>query len=99
MDLNKELSELKKKVTPLATAKFLVGTVISFGAMEAIVRTLNLPVQSSKGITKIMMKLGIFMLGCKAGDIAEEYFNDKFDQLIEIFNEAKEEEANESDPE
>ena len=92
MDLTKELNELKAKVTPLNTTKFLVGTLVSFGAMSAIAGALQGPVSSAKGITKMMMKLGIFVLGCKAGDIAEEYFNDKLDQIIAVFNEAKEEE-------
>ena len=91
MDLEKELAEFKSKVTPIKTAKFLMGTVISCGAMAAIVAALKNPIQNAKGITKLMMRLGIFVLGCKAGDIAEAYFNDLVDQVVAMFNEAKEE--------
>ena len=95
MDFNKELDEIKQKVTPINTAKFLFGTVISCGAMAAIVAALKNPISSAKGLTKLMMRLGIFVLGCKAGDVAEKYFNDTFDQVIKAFNEVKEEAPNE----
>ena len=91
MDLNKELEELKAKVTPLSTIKFLTGTLISLGAAAAVVGMFKAPVESSKGITKLMMKLGIFVLGCKAGDIAEKYFNDTVDETVRTFKETQEE--------
>ena len=97
MDLTKELNELKEKVTPLNTLKFLAGTVVSCWAMAAIAAALKIPLQSSRGLTKLIMKLGVFILACKAGDIAETYFNDTVDSIIKTFNEAKEEMADESD--
>ena len=97
MDFNKELSEIKEKVTHITTMKFLAGTVISCGAMAAIVAALKNPIQGAKGLTKLMMRLGIFVLGCKAGDVAEKYFNDTVDQVIQVFNESKEETKDESD--
>lgn len=97
MDIEKELAEIKSKITPINTAKFLMGTVISCGAMAAIVAALRNPIQSAKGITKLMMRLGVFVLGCKAGDVAEEYFNGIVDQLVKTFNDSKEEISNESD--
>lgn len=99
MDIEKELAELKKKVTPINTAKFLVGTVISCGAMAAIVAALGGNIPKSKGLTKLMMKLGIFVLGCKAGSVAEEYFNESVDSVVKTINEAKEEEKNEPNAE
>lgn len=98
MDFEKELLEVKQKITPIKTAKFLVGTVISCGAMAAVVAALKLPMQNTKGLTKLMMRLGIFVLGCKAGDMAEEYFSQTVDKMIDTWNEAKEEAIkNESD--
>lgn len=97
MNFEKELSEIRAKVTPVKTVKFIVGTIVSCGAMAAVVAALKSPIQSAKGITKWMMRLGIFVLGCKAGDIAEDYFSKTTDQVIEAFNEAKEEVKNESD--
>lgn len=96
MNLEKEITELKQNVTPIKTVKFLVGTLISCGAMAAVVAALKCPIQTTKGITKLMMRLGIFVLGCKAGDMAEEYFNKTVDVLTEAFSEAKEEVENES---
>ena len=97
MDLTKELNEIKEKVTPINTAKFLVGTLISCGAMAAIVAALKNPIQSAKGITKLMMRLGIFVLGCKAGDVAEQYFSEKVDEAVKAYKDAtKEETPNES---
>lgn len=91
MDLNKELQELKEKVTPLATTKFIMGTIISLGTAAAVVGLFKNPIESSKGLTKLMMKLGIFVLGCKAGDIAEKYFNETVDETIKSFKESQEE--------
>lgn len=91
MDFNKELNELKAKVTPVSTMKFITGTFISLGAAAAVIGMFKNPVEASKGLTKLMMKLGIFILGCKAGDIAEKYFNETVDETIKTFQEAKEE--------
>jgi len=98
VNLEKELQELKTNVTPLQTAKFLVGTVISCGAMAAIVAALRNPIQGARGLTKLIMRLGVFVLGCKAGDIAENYFNATVDDVVKAYNEAKQEEkVNEQD--
>lgn len=91
MDLNKELQELKEKVTPFNTIKFISGTIISLGAAAAFVGIFKEPLRNAKGITKLMMKLGIFVLGCKAGEVAENYFTDTMDETIRTFKEAKEE--------
>ena len=93
MNLEKELTELKEKVTPLKTAKFIFGTVISCGAMAAIVAALKNPIQSAKGITKLMMRLGVFVLGCKAGDVAEKYFNDTVDEVVNAYQDVQKEET------
>ena len=91
MDLNKELEELKAKVTPLSTIKFITGTIISLGTAAAVVGLFKNPIDGAKGLTKLMMKLGIFVLGCKAGDMAEKYFNDTVDETMKSFQVAKEE--------
>lgn len=91
MDLNKELEELKAKVTPMSTGKFIMGTLISLGTAAAVVGLFKNPIDGAKGLTKLMMKLGIFVLGCKAGDIAEKYFNDTVDETMKAFKETQEE--------
>ena len=91
MDLNKEIEELKAKVTPLSTMKFIAGTLISLGAAAAVVGLFRNPIESSKGLTKLMMRLGIFVLGCKAGDVAEKYFSETMDETVKTFQETKEE--------
>lgn len=96
-DVNKKLTELKANVTPLNTAKFLAGTLISCGTMSAVVMALTGATTNAKGITKLMMRLGIFVLGCKAGDMAEKYFDETFDNFVEVFKEVQEEEKNEPD--
>jgi len=92
MDLNKELEELKAKITPMNTAKFLAGTVISLGAYAAIIAMMKTGLAGSKGVTKLLMKLGIFILACKAGDVAKDYFNDTFDDAQKAIKEMQEEE-------
>lgn len=91
MDLEKELNELKGKITPTRTIKFLTGTLISFGATAAIIAALRNPLAGARGITKLLMKLGIFVLACKAGDVAEEYFRKTVDDAENAFREAREE--------
>lgn len=92
MDIAKELEELKSKMTPMNTAKFVVGTVISLGATAAVIALMKSGLVGSKGVTKLLMKLGIFVLACKAGDVAEKYFKETFDEAQGALKEMKEEE-------
>lgn len=91
MDLNKELEELKAKATPANTAKFLIGTLISLGATSAVIALMKSGLAGSKGVTKLLMKLGIFVLACKAGDVAENYFKETFDGAADAFSDAQKE--------
>ena len=102
MIIQNDIKELTKNVTPLNTFKFVAGTIVSCGAMAAISSLLKVPIQNSKGIVKIAMKVGVFVLACKAGDVAEKYFNDvvesTYSEITDALKEAKEEVANESNP-
>lgn len=91
MNLEKEMEELKKQITPMNTAKFLTGTLISLGATAAVIGLMKGSLQGSRGITKLLMKLGIFVLACKAGDAAEKYFKDTVSDAEKSFREAAEE--------
>ena len=91
MSFETDLVELKKNMTPRKALQFVAGTIVSLGATAAVAAMLKSPVQSAKGITKWMMRLGIFVLGCKAGDVAEKYFNQTVDEMIEQVKEAQEE--------
>ena len=93
MDFKKEFDELKKDITPMKTAKFIGGTLISLGATAAVIGIMNSPLQGSKGITKMLMKVGILALACKAGDMAEQYFSDQVDEIKKNYDEAKAEVA------
>lgn len=92
MDLTKEINELKAKMTPINTAKFLAGTLISLGATAAVIALMKSGLSGSKGVTKLLMKLGIFVLACKAGDVAENYFKETFDEAQSAFKETQKEE-------
>ncbi len=91
MDLTKELEELKSKMTPVNTAKFIAGTVISLGATAAVIALMRSGLAGSKGVTKLLMKLGIFVLACKAGDVAEKYFKETFNEAQDALKDMKEE--------
>lgn len=91
MDLEKEFTELKSKITPLGTAKFIAGTLASLGATAAVIGLMRSPLQGSRGITKLLMKFGIFVLACKAGDVAEKYLKDTVEDAEKAFKEAKDE--------
>lgn len=91
MDIEKELNALKSEITPLKTFKFVAGTLISLGATAAVIGMMKSPLNGSKGVTKLLMKLGIFVLACKAGDVAEDYFKKTITEAENAFEEAKEE--------
>lgn len=91
MDIEKELNALKSEITPLKTFKFVAGTLISLGATAAVIGMMKSPLNRSKGVTKLLMKLGIFVLACKAGDVAEDYFKKTITEAENAFEEAKEE--------
>lgn len=91
MNFEKEIQDLKAKMTPLNTIKFLTGTLISLGATAAVIAMMKNPLLGAKGITKLLMKLGIFALACKAGDVAEDYFKEKFDECQEALKQNQEE--------
>lgn len=92
MDLTKEIEELKAKITPMNTAKFLTGTLISLGAYAAVVAIMKTGLIGSKGVTKLLMKLGIFVIACKAGEVAKDYFGEMFDDAMEDIKEMQKEE-------
>lgn len=91
MDIEKEIQELKAQITPMNTFKFIAGTLISLGATAAVIGMMKSPLNGSKGVTKLLMKLGIFVLACKAGDVAEDYFKKTADEAEKAFKEAKDE--------
>jgi len=91
MDVEKELNKLKENATPMKTIKFVVGTLISLGATAAVIGMMRGPLSGSRGVTKLLMKLGIFVLACKAGDVAEEYFRKTADEAEDAFKEAQSE--------
>ena len=91
MDLNKELEELKAQMTPMNTIKFLGGTLVALGATAAVIGIMKGGLKGARGVTKLLMKLGIFVLACKAGDTAEDYFREKVTEFMEDSKEAKKE--------
>ena len=91
MKINETLSEWKKKTTPAETFKTVAGTIVGCGAMAAVVALMRGSTAGTKGVTKLMMKAGIFVLGCRVGDEAEKYFNSQVDGIIASLKEAKEE--------
>lgn len=89
MDFEKSLNEWKENVTPARTAKFIIGTLINLGATAAIIGMMKTPLIGSRGVTKLLMRLGIFVLACKAGDVAEDHFRGKFDEYEKELKEWK----------
>ena len=91
MNINKELADLKGKITPVNTAKFVCGTLVSLGATAAVIGIMKGGLAGSKGVTKLLMKLGIFVLACKAGDVAENYFKETFNEAQDAWKDTKKE--------
>lgn len=91
MSIEKELDALKAEITPMNTFKFIAGTLISLGATAAVIGMMKSPLAGSRGVTKLLMKLGIFVMACKAGDVAEDYFKKMVTEAEDAYKEAKEE--------
>ena len=90
MEELKELKELKKALTPYNITKYCAGYIISAGAFLAIVAILKRPMGASKGLIRLLTKLGIFILACKAGDVAQKYFCDTADEVRDSIKDIKE---------
>lgn len=90
-----DLDEIKKQLSAKNAFKVIFGTLISLGATAAVIALMKNPIKGAHGIVKILMSMGIFVVGCKVGDVAEDYFEEKVDDLSEmvkdIRNEIKEE--------
>lgn len=91
MDFDKDLSELKDKITPLNIAKFITGAIVSLGAYTAVSVLFKGSLKNVKGLNRLIMKAGIFMLGCKAGDVADKYLCETIDETVESVKELKKE--------
>ena len=91
MDFEKEFGELKAQITPFNTMKFVTGAIISLGAAAGVFAMMKNPINAAKGITKLIMKLGVFVLACKAGDVAEQYFRETADTVANTLKQTKEE--------
>ena len=90
MNLGKELQNLKTEVTAGNAFKLVAGTLISCGAAAAIMAMFKGTIESAKGATKLMMKIGVLVLGWKVGDVTEQYFNETIDDVVKAFKDAKE---------
>lgn len=88
MDAKKELEEL---TTPLGITKFIGGTAASLGAAAAITCLMKSPLKNVKGLSKLGMTFGVFVLACKAGDIADDYFNKVVDEIVDFIQDFKKE--------
>lgn len=88
IQVNEEaLEELKKQLTPKGIGKVVLGTLVSLGATAAVIAAFRNPMKGTKGLLKILMAAGIFVLGCKAGDIAEEHCGEMIDEAADTIGE------------
>ena len=91
-ELEKELNELKAKITPMNTFKFVMGTLAGLGATAAVVAMMKAPLLSAKGVTKLLMRFGIFVLACKVGSDTEDYFKAKVTEIEQEYADANKKE-------
>lgn len=92
MDLTKELEELKTKITPMNTAKFIAGTMVSIGAYAVVIAMTKSGLAGSRGVTKLLMRFGIFTIACKVGEMAKDHFEKMFDDVLDDIKEMQKEE-------
>lgn len=90
--INEEaLVEFKKKLTPINAGKAIFGTLVSIGAAAAVIAAFRNPLKASSGILKLLMAAGVFVLACKAGDIADEHLKETVDDWTSTAKEISEE--------
>ena len=85
------LTNIKKADSLGETIKLGAGMVLGLAADMAVAALLKRHIPVSKGITKVLIKLGIFAVAMKIGDDVETYFYKVADEAKETFAEAKEE--------
>lgn len=85
------LTNIKKADSLGETIKLGAGMVLGFAAEMAVAALLKQHIPVSKGITKVLIKLGIFAVAMKIGDDVETYVYKVSDEAKEAFAEAKEE--------
>ena len=73
------------------TLKLGLGLVIGFAADMAVTALLRGHVPAGRGITKLMVKLGIFAIAMKVGEDVENHFYTMVDDAAACMKEAKEE--------
>jgi hypothetical protein len=87
----KSLTSLKKADGIGETIKLGVGFAVGIAADVAITVLMKGHLPVTKGLTKWMVKLGIFAIGMKVGEDMETYFYKVCDDVKDTYNEAKEE--------
>lgn len=98
VEVNPEaLAELKAKLTPKNATKVIFGTLISLGAAAAVFAALRNPLKASKGIVKLLMLAGVLVLASKAGDIAQDHFEETVDDWSETISDIRKEMKEEGD--
>ena len=85
------LAQLKKADGVGETIKLGVGLVVGFAADMAVTALLKGHIPPSKGITRLMIKLGVFAIAMKVGEDVENYVYKVADDAKQTYAEAKEE--------
>lgn len=92
VEINPEaLEELKSKLTTKNAIKVVFGTLISLGAAAAVIAMMKNPIKNARGITKILMAMGVFTIGCKVGTEADDYFKETVDNVADSIADIKKE--------
>jgi hypothetical protein len=91
MGMIKSLAKINKANGIGETIKFGVGMVVGISVDLALTALLKGHIPPGKGVTRWLIKLGIFGMAMKAGEDVENYFYKVVDDTKEAFNEAKEE--------
>lgn len=74
--------------------KMAAGIIVGIGADMALSALLGAHVPECIGWKKALRRLGIFILAMKAGEDAENYFNQVFDETRDALSEARKEMQN-----
>lgn len=92
MDTEKDfdlLKTLKGRLISPECARGLAGLLAGFGATAAVIALMKNPLGATKGLSKLLMKLGIFVLACKAGDMADDYLKTMIKEIEDAFKEGR----------
>lgn len=79
----------------LEMIKTIGGVIVSVGVTAVVGNALKLSASEARGLKKLSMTIGAFVLSGMVSENATKYFNNKFDDFTDVISKMKDEENQE----